>query len=173
MKQCQRGATKYLLSDGVLYLRWKPNELPAKVLLSTEQRTRAKEAAHKQSGHCEGERTIRNVMQRYCSPEMFVDVQDWVTMCEQCKQRAPPLHDEPLKSITVGHLWQCVGRNILYMPKTEDGYLLLVVAWGYLSGWAKVRQLTHSTWEKVANFFYEVEHCQFGTPDSVVVDGGA
>jgi len=63
--------------------------------------------------------------------------------------------------------------DISYMPKTEDGYHLLVVAREYLSGWAEVRPLKQGTSEKVADFFYEEVICRFGTPESVVVDGGA
>jgi transposase-like protein len=63
--------------------------------------------------------------------------------------------------------------DISYMPKTEDGYHLLVVAREYLSGWAEARPLKQGTSEKVADFFYEEVICRFGTPESVVVDGGA
>jgi hypothetical protein len=63
--------------------------------------------------------------------------------------------------------------DISYMPKIEDGYHLLVVAWEYLSGWAEAWPLKQGTSEKVADFFYEEVICWFGTPESVVVDGGA
>jgi hypothetical protein len=63
--------------------------------------------------------------------------------------------------------------DISYMPKTDDGYHLLVVAREYLSGWTEARPLKQGTSEKVADFFYEEVICRFGTPESVVVDGGA
>jgi len=63
--------------------------------------------------------------------------------------------------------------DISYMPKTEDGYYLLVVAREYLSGWAEPQPLKQRTSEKVADVFYEEVICRFGTPDSVVVDRGA
>jgi len=133
MQQFRREATKYLLPDGVLYPRGKPNEPPAKVLLSTEKRRKAMEAAQKLSGHCGREGTIRKVAERFGGPEMYDHGKDCVKTTKQCKQRAPLQCDEPLKTLTVSHLWQWVGRNILYMLETEDGYHLRVVAREYLS----------------------------------------
>jgi len=104
---------------------------------------------------------------------MYLDVKDWVKMCEQFEKRASLQYDEPLSSLTIRHLWQRVGMDISYMPKTEDGYHLLVVARDYLSGWAAARPLKQGISEKVADFFYEQVICPFGTPESVVVDGGA
>jgi hypothetical protein len=50
-QQQGREATKYLVTDGVLYRRRKSNEPPAKKLVSTEQKRRAMEAAYELSGH--------------------------------------------------------------------------------------------------------------------------
>jgi hypothetical protein len=130
------------------------------------------EAAHELSGHRGREGTLQMVVERYWWPEMYIDVKDWVKMCEQCDKRAPLRDDEPLTSLTVSHLWQRVGVDISYMPKTEDRYHLLVVTRESLSGWAEARPLKHCSSKKVADFFYEEVICQFGTPESVVVDGG-
>jgi hypothetical protein len=45
----------------------------------------------------------------------------------------PLLDDEPMKSLTIGHLWQRVVMDILYIPKMKDRYHLPVVARQYLS----------------------------------------
>jgi len=76
MQQFQQEATKYLVLDGVLYQRQKIKELPAKVLVSTEKRRKAMEAAYELSGHCGRDRTLRNVVERYWWPAMFVDDKD-------------------------------------------------------------------------------------------------
>jgi hypothetical protein len=65
---------------------------------------------------------------------MYVDVKDWVKPCEQYEMRAPLRYDEPLKSLTVSHLWQRVGIDISKIPKTDDGYHPPVEAREYLSG---------------------------------------
>ena len=137
MQQFRQEATKFLVSDGILYWRGKTNEPPANVLVSAEQTRNAMEAAHELSGHRGKEGTLPKVVERYWWPEMNVDVKDWVTTCKHCKKRVPLRYDEPLESLTVRHLWQRVGMDISYMPKTEDGYHLLVVAREYLSGWAE------------------------------------
>jgi len=59
------------------------------------------------------------------------------------------------------------------MPKTENRYHLLVDAREYISRWAEARPLKQGTSEKVAEFFCKEVICQFRTPESVVVDGGA
>jgi hypothetical protein len=58
MQQFRREATKYLVSDGILYRRRKTNEPPAKVLVSAEQKRKAMEAAHELSGHRGREGTL-------------------------------------------------------------------------------------------------------------------
>jgi hypothetical protein len=63
--------------------------------------------------------------------------------------------------------------NISSMPKTEDGYYLLVVPREYLSGWAEAQPPKQGTSEKVADILYKAVICWFGPRESVVVDGGA
>jgi hypothetical protein len=95
------------------------------------------EAAHELSGNRGREGTLGKVVEQYWWPELYVDVKDLVKMCQQCNKRAPLRYDECLKSRTVGHLWQRVGMDILYMPNTEDEYHLLEVPREFLSGWAE------------------------------------
>jgi len=71
-------------------------------------------------------------------------------LCKRRETKAPLQYGLPLKSLTVSHLWQCVGMDISYMPKTEDGYHLLVSALECLSGWAEAQLLTQGTWENMA-----------------------
>jgi len=78
------------------------------------------EATDELSRHCGREGTLRKVVEGYRWPEMYVDVKGWVITCKQCENRAPPRYDQPLKSLTVSHLWQRVGMDISYMPKRED-----------------------------------------------------
>jgi len=59
------------------------------------------------------------------------------------------------------------------MPKTEDGYHLLMVPREKLSRCAEAQPLIQGTSEQVADFFCEVVISWFRTPDSIVVDGGA
>jgi hypothetical protein len=59
MNQFWREATKYHVSDGILYWRRNPNEPLAKVLVSAEQKRKAMEAAHEPSGHSGKEGTLQ------------------------------------------------------------------------------------------------------------------
>jgi hypothetical protein len=132
-QQLGRETTKYLVTDGVLNRRRKSNEPPAKKLVSTEQKRKAMEAAHELSGHRGREGTLRMVVEWYWWSEMYVEVKDWVKLCEECEKRVLLRYDEPLNSLTFSHLWQQVVMDISYMPKTENRYHLLVVAREYLS----------------------------------------
>jgi len=105
MQQFRRDAPKYLVPDGKLYRRRKINEPPAKVLVSTEQKRNAMQAAHQRSGHCGRKGKIRKVVEQYWLPEMYVGVKDWVKMCEQYEKRAPLRDNEPVNCLTVSHLW--------------------------------------------------------------------
>jgi hypothetical protein len=63
VQQFLREATKYLVSDGIIYRRRKTNEPQANMLVSAEQKRRAMDAAHKQSGHRGREGTLRKVVE--------------------------------------------------------------------------------------------------------------
>jgi len=121
------------------------------------------DAAHEMSRHRGREGTLRKVVERYWWPVMYVNVMDWVKTYKQCEKSAPLRYDEPLKRLTVSHLWQRVGMDISYMPKMEDGYHPLVVARKYLSGWAEARPLTQDTLEEVADCFDKEVICRFRT----------
>jgi hypothetical protein len=69
---------------------------------------------------------------------MYVHVKYWETMCKQGETRAPIQYDEPLKSLTVNHLWQHVEMQISYMLTMENRYYLLLIGRECLSGWAEV-----------------------------------
>jgi len=171
--QFQREVTKFLVSHGVLYGRWKSNQPLLKVLVSTEQKWKTMNAAHKLSRHCGREGMLRNVLEMYWRPEMYVDVKDSLKTCEPSEKRLPLRYDKPLKSLTVSHLWERVTMDIFYMPKTEDVYHLLLVAREYLGGWVEARPAKPGTSEKIGDFFDEDVFCCFRTTESEVVDGGA
>ena len=173
MVRFRRDATRYLVSDGVLYRRRRTNEPPARVIVRKEKREGIMRAIHEENGHRGREGTMRKVTESYWWPEMHVDIKEWVKTCEQCEKRAPTRYAEPMKSLTVNRLWQRVGLDISYLPRTENGHHLLVVAREYLSGWVEARPLPKGTSEKVTDLFYEEIICRYGMPESVVVDGGA
>jgi len=103
MQQFRWEAMKYLVSDGMFYRRQKTNESPAKVIVSTEQNKNAMEAAHEMSGHCGREETLQKEVEWYWWLEMYVNLKDWVKMCEECEKRVPLRYDEPLQCLTVSH----------------------------------------------------------------------
>jgi len=53
------------MSDRMLYQRQKTNELPVKVLVSMEQKRKAKETSQQFSGHCGREGTLQHVVAQY------------------------------------------------------------------------------------------------------------
>jgi len=128
---------------------------------------------YKLSKLCGKEKTLSKIVERYWWPELYADIKDWVKPRLQCDTWVQLRYDEPLKSLTVGHLWHWVGMDIFYMPRMEDRYHLVVVAREYLSGWWEARPLTQGTSGEVPDFFHDKLICQLGTADSVAVDGGA
>jgi len=74
---------------------------------------------------------------------------------------------------TVSYQWHWVGMDIRYIPKTDDGYPLLVAAMEYLRWWPEAWPLKQGTSKMVAHFFREEAISRLATPESVVVDGGA
>lgn len=104
MQQFRQEVTKFLVSDGVLYRRWKPTEPPANVLVSMEKRRKAMEAVHGMIRHCRREGALQYVVHWFWWPEMYINIKDWVRTCKKCENRALLRYDEPLKSLNVSHL---------------------------------------------------------------------
>jgi hypothetical protein len=73
---------KCLLSDGIFYWRRKTNEPPANVFVGTERKLKSMEAARDLRGHRGRKVTLRNVVEQYWWPEVYVNVNDWVETCE-------------------------------------------------------------------------------------------
>jgi len=71
---------------------------------------------------------VREVVEQHSWVEMYVNIEDRLKTSKPFQKRVRLPYEEPLKKQTVSRQWQQVRMDILYMPKTEDGHRLLMVA---------------------------------------------
>jgi len=69
-------------------------------------------------------------------------------------------------------VWEKIGVDVVYMPKTEDGFGFIVFSRDDFSGWVEGRALRELNSLSAAKFIYEDVVCRHGLPRRIVLDGG-
>lgn len=103
------------------------------------------------------------------------DVQQHVYSCELCQRVNGP------KIKTASHMHSIdiqpqsmskVGVDITTLPKSDEGYIYLIVAVDYFTKWPEARPLKNKTAEDVARFLFEDIVCRHGCVDIQINDQG-
>ena len=67
---------------------------------------------------------------------MYSNINDWVKTCEECQRRAQIRYEEPLHLTWSTNIWEKIGVNVVYMPRTSEVFFI-VFARDDLSGWVE------------------------------------
>jgi len=104
---------------------------------------------------------------------MYNDVVKYVKSCEECQRRSRIRQEEPLHPTWSLMVWEKVGIDVVYMPKTDDGFGFIVFARDDLSGWVEGRAIKTANAKEVAKFIYEDIVCRHGCPQRIVLNRGS
>ena len=165
----RRRAKLFFLRDGYLYKRGRP--VPRRVVGLRVQKLKIIEEVHDEIGHRGRGATFEHVRRRYQWKGMYTDVEEWVKTCERCQLRSKLRYEEGLHPTWSVMMWDKIGVDIVYMPRSEEGEFL-VVARDDLSGWVEARAIDAANSYNVAKFLYEEVICRHGCPRRIVLDGG-
>ena len=162
LTRIQRYATGFLLRDGMLFKRSKPNISPKRVIWDKEERNEIIRKLHDENGHRGRQGTYSKVALRYWWPGQYRDVEAFVRSCVPCQKRKPGQYDEELHPTLYSALWRKVGLDVVHMPKNAGfGYL---VAMRYdFSGWLEAKAIRRADAKTIAAFIYEW-FVRFGVP---------
>ena len=126
---------------------------------------------HEEVGHRGRNATFEHVKRRYQWKGMYEDVDEWVKSCEECQRRSKMRFEEGLHPTWSNMMWDKIGVDIVYMPRTGEGSYL-VLARDDLSGWVEGRAIDAANSFNVSKFLYEEVVCRHGCPRRIVLDGG-
>src|SRR5271170_1752861 len=126
---------------------------------------------HNEVRHWRRNATFEQVKRRYQWKGMFEDVDEWVKTCEKCQRRSKIRFEDGLHPTWSTIVWDKVGLDIVYMPRSEEGSYL-VLARDDLSGWVEGRAIDAVNSFNVSKFLYEEVVCRHRCPTRIVLDGG-
>ena len=119
------------------------------------------------------EKTLGRARTHYWWESMRQDVRDLCTNCSVCRSRrsgrAPIV---PLRPIPVGGPWECVGVDVLHLPRTRSGKNYLVVFQDYLTKWPEAFPTANQDTLTVARLLVERIVPVHGVPKRLLSDRG-
>ena len=101
---------------------------------------------------------------------MYNDVIKYVRACEECQLCSWIRQEESLHPMWTLTVWEKVGIDVVYMPKTDDGFGFIVFARDHLSGRVERRPIKAANAKEVAKFISEDVICRHGCPQRIVLD---
>src|SRR5271154_5254608 len=173
-RQLRRRAHGFLVRDGILFKRSRKRGMPPKrVIGRQQQRLEAIKGIHDEIGHRGVPSTFENVTRRYYWKGMYEDVRQFVKTCEECQKRARIRYEESLHPTYSLTAFEKIGVDVVFMPKTKDGFKYIVFARCDLTGWVEGRALKENNSKNVAKFLFEEVICRHGCPLKAIMDGGS
>ena len=163
-------ALRFLVHEGLLFRRSKPNMPPRRVIWDADQQKRIVEELHDESGHRGKKGTYEKVSLRYWWKGLYRDVENWVKTCRECQMRASVRATEELHPTLHNTLWSKVGLDVVYMPK-DAGFSKIVAMRDYLSGWVEAKAIRNADSSTIAPFVHDWI-CRFGLMGALICDNG-
>jgi Integrase zinc binding domain/RNase H-like domain found in reverse transcriptase len=170
-QQLRKKSKLFFVRDGYLYKKGKRAAVPRRVVGLQDQKLEIMREIHDEIGHRGRGATFDQVRRRYQWKGMFADVDEWVRSCEECQRRAQIRYEESLHPTWSVSVWDKIGVDIVYMPRSNEGSYL-VLARDDLSGWVEGRAIDAANSFNVSKFLYEEVVCRHGCPRRIVLDGG-
>ena len=147
-------AEQFSLIDGVLYHVQTGGHLM--LVVPEVLRYKLFQEAHEGmfSGHLREAKIYSQLSKHYWWPGIRADVRKWCKACLVCAthhtgRAAKP----PLCPIPVAGPFDCVGVDVLQLPRTLDGNQYAVVFVDYLTKWPEVFAVPNQSAETIANLF--------------------
>ena len=168
-QKLRRKSKSFFIRDGYLYKKGK--RVPRRVIGLRRQKEEVMRELHEEVGHRGRNATFEHVKRRYQWKGMYEDVDEWVKSCEECQRRSKMRFEEGLHPTWSNMMWDKIGVDIVYMPRTGEGSYL-VLARDDLSGWVEGRAIDAANSFNVSKFLYEEVVCRHGCPRRIVLDGG-
>ena len=117
---------------------------------------------HNQGGHLGVFKTTENIKAQFYWPGYEQDIQTWISSCQQCQRRNPPLPGPraPLGTIKTNHPFKKLSWDIMGpLPTSSKGYQYILVVTDLFSKWVEAFQLRATDSETLAKILVDEVMC--------------
>jgi hypothetical protein len=163
-------ARRYLVRDGQLFRTGDDPAQPRRVIDDEDQRRNIIGESHTMFGHRGRDATYKRLFLRYYWPNLYKDVEAFVSRCDQCQRWDPDRKHDGMQYTAPQGLFHKVHIDVQHMP---GRYGYLAEARCDLTGWVEAEPITAINARKMLRFLRDKVIFRFGTPLVVVVDGGS
>ena len=127
-------------------------------------------------GHFSGERTAHKILQSgFYWPTIFRDCAEWVKICDRCQKigNISSRNEMPLRGIMVVQIFDVWGIDFMGPFPPSFGNLYILLAVDYVSKWVEAVACSRNDANTVVTFLQRNILSRFGTPRTIISDGGS
>ena len=127
-------------------------------------------------GHFSGERTAQKILQSgFYWPTLFRDCAEWVKICDRCQKigNISSRNEMPLRGIMVVQIFDVWGIDFMGPFPPSFGNLYILLAIDYVSKWVEAVACSRNDANTVVIFLQRNILSRFGTPRTIISDGGS
>ena len=165
----------YLLVDDLVYYLSNVNDDPClRLFIPKHLRNFVVTQYHDQNGHMGVQKTFDSIRQMYYWPNLFKEINKYVSECTICQTRSlqkirPPLQETDIPPYPMAKLSLDLSGPY---PTSLSGnkYIIAFVDW--YSGWPEAFAVPDKTADTVADLIIEQIYPRFGCPLQIVSDNG-
>ena len=127
-------------------------------------------------GHFSGERTAHKILQSgFYWPTIFRDCAEWVKLCDRCQKigNISNRNEMPLRGILVVQIFDVWGIDFMGPFPPSFGNLYILLAVDCVSKWVEPIACPRNDANTVVSFLQKNILNRFGTPRTIISDGGS
>ena len=127
-------------------------------------------------GHFATDKTAHKILQSgFYWPTIFKDCFEWVKLCDQCQRMGniSKRHEMPLQGILVVQLFDVWGMDFMGPFPVSYGNIYILLAVDYVSKWVEAAVCPKNDANTVVGFLQRNILSRFGTPRTIISDGGS
>ena len=127
-------------------------------------------------GQFSGERTAHKILQSgFYWPTVFRDCTEWVKLCDRCQKigNISSRNEMPLRGIMVVQIFDVWGIDFMGPFPPSFGNLYILLAVDYVSKWVEAIACPRNDANTVVSFLQKNILSRFGTPRTIISDGGS
>ena len=127
-------------------------------------------------GHFSGERTAHKILQsRFYWTTIFRDCTEWLKLYDRCQNigNISSRNEMPLRSILVVQIFDVWGIDFMGLFPPSFGNLYILLAVDYFSKWVEEIACPRNDANTVVSFLQKNILSRFGTPRTIISDGGS
>ena len=127
-------------------------------------------------GHFSGERTAHKILQSgFYWPIIFRDYAEWVKLCDRCQKigNISSRNEMPLRGILVVQIFNVWGIDFMGPSPPSFRNLYILLPMDYVSKWVEAIACPRNDANTVVSFLQKNILSRFGTPRTIISDGGS